>query len=93
MISPILSRRKLLEKGFKLATGFSAAAGLGHLGKIAASAQTVASDYKALVCVFLLGGNDSNNLVIPMSGQGASQYSQLRANLAVSNPLALGGTG
>ena len=32
-------------------------------------------------------------MVIPMSGQAASQYTALRANLAVKNPLALGSTG
>jgi uncharacterized protein (DUF1501 family) len=31
----------------------------------AAVAQTGISDYKALVCIFLQGGNDSNNLIIP----------------------------
>jgi uncharacterized protein (DUF1501 family) len=65
---------------------------LGHLGRISAHAQSPGSNYKALVCVFLFGGNDSNNLVIPMSGQAASQYKTLRANLAIPNPLALGST-
>jgi uncharacterized protein (DUF1501 family) len=87
------SRRFLLNKGFKLATTVGAAASLGHLGKISAFAQSAPSDYKALVCVFLFGGNDSNNMVIPMSGQAASQYTTLRANLAIKNPLALGTTG
>src|SRR5436190_23035137 len=30
-----------------------------------ALAQTAPSDYKALVCVFLFGGADGNNLVVP----------------------------
>jgi uncharacterized protein (DUF1501 family) len=89
----MFSRRALLRTGFKVASTVGAAAGLGHLGKISAFAQNAESDYKALVCVFLFGGNDSNNLVIPMSGQAASQYTTLRANLAIKNPLALGSTG
>ena len=32
-------------------------------------------------------------MVIPVSGQAASQYTTLRANLAIKNPLALGSTG
>jgi uncharacterized protein (DUF1501 family) len=93
MTHNMLSRRYLLKKGFRLATTVGAAASLGHLGKISAFAQSSASNYKALVCVFLFGGNDSNNMVIPISGQSASQYKTLRANLAVANPLALGSTG
>lgn len=93
MTHTMLSRRNLLKKGLRLTTTLGTVAGLGHLGKISAFAQSAGSDYKALVCVFLFGGNDSNNLVIPMSGQAASQYSALRANLAIKNPLALGSTG
>ncbi len=93
MTHNMFSRRALLRTGFKVASTVGAAAGLGHLGKISAFAQNAESDYKALVCVFLFGGNDSNNLVIPMSGQAASQYTTLRANLAIKNPLALGSTG
>lgn len=39
------------------------------------------SDYKALVCVFLFGGNDSNNIVIPYTdydGDGADGYGPVR---------------
>ena len=90
MTTNSLSRRQLIRNGFKLATTLGAAAGFGHLGKMSAFAQTTGSDYKALVCVFLFGGNDSNNMVIPMSGQPAAQYTALRANLAIKNPLELG---
>jgi len=92
MMTNFLSRRQLLKNGFKLATTLGAAAGFGHLGKMSAYAQSSGSDYKALVCVFLFGGNDSNNMVIPMSGQPAAQYTTLRANLAIKNPLELGST-
>jgi uncharacterized protein (DUF1501 family) len=89
----MFSRRQLIRGGFKMATTLGAAATFGHLGKMSAFAQSAGSDYKALVCVFLFGGNDSNNMVIPVSGQAAAQYTTLRANLAVKNPLALGNTG
>ena len=43
------------------------------------------NDYKALVCVFLDGGNDGNNSVIPNYTEGYNQYAAARAaqNLAI----------
>lgn len=40
------------------------------------------SDYKALVCIFLNGGNDSNNLVIPR-GAAHANYAAIRQNLTI----------
>ncbi|MGV3530869.1 MAG: DUF1501 domain-containing protein [Chthoniobacteraceae bacterium] len=40
------------------------------------------NDYKALVCIFLNGGNDSNNLVIPRGSEYAN-YNAIRQNLAI----------
>ena len=34
----------------------------------ALAAAAAPADYKALVCVFLFGGNDANNMVIPVDG-------------------------
>jgi uncharacterized protein (DUF1501 family) len=35
------------------------------------SAATIpASDYKALVCLFLYGGNDANNVIVPHDNSG-----------------------
>jgi uncharacterized protein (DUF1501 family) len=47
-----------------------------------ALAQT-GSDYRALVCVFLYGGNDSNNLIIPQDGERYRAYVSARAMLAL----------
>ena len=41
------------------------------------------ADYKALVCVFLLGGNDSWNMVVPSSDAEHAVYASSRQNLAV----------
>lgn len=38
------------------------------------NAQGGGGDYKALVCVFLSGGNDSNNTLIPLTGTVRSHY-------------------
>lgn len=46
-------------------------------------------DYKALVCVFLNGGNDSLNMLLPLEGEARSLYEQSRQNLAVASPLAI----
>ena len=41
------------------------------------------SDYRALVCVFLFGGNDSFNVLVPRSDAEYNIYSQSRQNLAI----------
>lgn len=43
-----------------------------------AVAQSDISDYKALVCVFLQGGNDSNNLIIPTIQAEYDNYAAIR---------------
>jgi uncharacterized protein (DUF1501 family) len=54
---------------------------LFDLGSIAAAAGS--GDYKALVCLFLYGGNDSNNLLIPGSGGDYAGYAAGRGVLAL----------
>jgi uncharacterized protein (DUF1501 family) len=39
------------------------------------SARAAAADYRALVCVFLFGGNDGNNLVVPVDARHADYLS------------------
>lgn len=72
------TRRSFLRQGGLLAT----ATGLGGLGMINAFAQS-APDYKALVCVFLLGGNDGHNLLVPMSGADYNAFRAARGSLAL----------
>jgi len=40
-------------------------------------------DYKALVCVFLVGGNDSWSMVVPRSAAEYDAYARSRQNLAI----------
>jgi uncharacterized protein (DUF1501 family) len=42
------------------------------------------SNYKALVCVFLFGGNDANNTIIPMDDSTFTAYTSARAGLALT---------
>jgi uncharacterized protein (DUF1501 family) len=85
-----MKRRKFLAHAGALA----GAAVLGQLGAFAARAAST-GDYKALVCVFLYGGNDSNNMVVPIDATGYANYAKLRSTLALSQsqllPLAVSG--
>ena len=52
-------------------------AGMRPFGALNALAATT-TDYKALVCIFLYGGNDSNNMVVPYDTKGYNNYAALR---------------
>jgi uncharacterized protein (DUF1501 family) len=56
--------------------------GLKQFGALNALAQTTPS-YKALVCIFLFGGNDANNMVIPYDSADYTNYATLRGDLAL----------
>jgi uncharacterized protein (DUF1501 family) len=75
------SRRTFLRCCCSLGAG-TAGLHLARLGAVSASAQTT-SGYKAIVCVFLFGGNDSNNTVVPLSASGYGAYSSVRRGLAI----------
>jgi uncharacterized protein (DUF1501 family) len=74
------SRRSFLTAASMVAAGN--ALGFQPFGMLNALAQT-SSDYKALVCVFLYGGNDSNNTLIPFDSTGYANYAKLRGPLAL----------
>jgi len=40
-------------------------------------------DYKALICVFMSGGNDSNNLIVPRNPAQHANYASIRQNLTI----------
>jgi uncharacterized protein (DUF1501 family) len=79
-----INRRKFL-------TQLGAAAGLGALSdleRIAAAAtlgssqsKLLGEDYRALVCIFMFGGNDANNMVIPTSTTEYQQYASGRTSV------------
>jgi len=58
-------------------------AGLRPFGALNALAGTT-PDYKALVCIFLFGGNDANNMVVPFDTAGYNSYSTVRGPLALA---------
>ena len=75
------NRREFLKKIACLG-----AAGVGshvtRLGLMNAQAQST-STYKALVCVFLFGGNDSNNMIVPADTPRYGAYQTMRTALAL----------
>ena len=85
MNPPILSRRKFLQRAACAAVGTRGIVStIWNLRAInAAVAQAPPGDFKALVCVFLYGGNDSANLLIPRDTASYAAYANLRGILAI----------
>ncbi|MEY4505786.1 MAG: hypothetical protein RL297_364 [Pseudomonadota bacterium] len=80
-----ITRRALLQKTSALAlTPAVAPLGLGLMGMANAAAQT-ATDYKALVYVFMHGGNDCYNTVVPFDTNNYNQYFSKRQGEASGN--------
>ena len=57
-------------------------AGFGLLG--ARPTRAAVNDFKALVCIYLYGGNDGNNLIVPLDPAHYTPYTQIRGGLALS---------
>lgn len=78
------SRRDFMRAaGCAALTAAPVTAGLLGRNAAAATAQTGAnSDYKAIVCIFLYGGNDSNNLIVPIDSR-YHDYATVRTTLAL----------
>src|SRR5260221_520350 len=75
-----LPRRDFL----KLLSGITAVPLMGGLSELALGAGPF-NDYRALVCVFLFGGNDAHNMIVPLDSRFAT-YAANRGPLAL--PLA-----
>ncbi|MEO8460585.1 MAG: hypothetical protein ABI451_08660, partial [Dokdonella sp.] len=88
-----VNRREFLRKSICAALGgASAFSALGSLKLIASAAAADigargAGDYKALVCVFLYGGNDGINTIVPIGGQAKTDYLASRGDLALTSGL------
>jgi uncharacterized protein (DUF1501 family) len=81
------TRRDFIRLSCCSAATLSTLAGLGRFGMMSAlAAGPTCTGYKALVCIFLFGGNDSNNLIVPNTTAGYQLYSSGRGG---TNALAL----
>ncbi len=87
------SRRQFLRQAglFSALTGAAAPLALNLTAMGTATAQSV-GDYKALVCLFLFGGNDAFNMVLPTDAASWSAYSTTRNQAPDSIALLPAGT-
>ncbi|MFK8081232.1 MAG: DUF1501 domain-containing protein [Granulosicoccus sp.] len=76
------NRRDFLR--WNLALAASLAPGLGIVNAMRpVHAASISGGYKALVCVYLAGGNDSFNMFVPYGGSAHSAYATARQDLAI----------
>ena len=74
-----ISRRAFLRRSGQVAVmGGAASYALGLAGLGEAAAFSAGADYKALVCVFLYGGNDHNSMLIPIDAANYARYAAIR---------------
>src|SRR5579859_6765817 len=79
-VSVLQTRRQFIRQAACAALGTSAlTCAIRDLRFMnAAVAQSNIQDYKALVCIFLSGGNDSNNLIVPAIPAEYDSYASIR---------------
>ena len=80
----IKSRRDFMKTAISTMGGLGVLGSFGKFGEMNALASTSAP-YQALVCIFLAGGNDSHNMVVPINTaqQNYGVYAQGRQGLAL----------
>lgn len=77
------TRRAFLRRAGQLAFTGTALPTVLNLAAIGEAAAFNATDYKALVCVFLFGGNDYANTVINYDATSHAQYAAIRGGIAI----------
>ena len=78
------SRREFLKlAAARSATRFAPPLALS-LAALGESAAATATDYKALVCVFMIGGNDNFNTLVPYDAPNYAIYNQQRPAIATA---------
>ncbi|MEO8152495.1 MAG: DUF1501 domain-containing protein [Rhizobacter sp.] len=88
-----LDRRRWLMRS---SAGLAGALGVGTAGNLLLGTQRAyAADYQALVCIFLYGGNDGLNTIVPGDTARYNQYAAVRKSLALPSGslLPIAGTG
>ncbi len=97
------TRRDFLRNTACALGGMALASTVENLGIVHALTPQAATGYKALVCIFLNGGNDGNNMVIPFDPNSSTEYPAYsaarsaaglaipQANLLQITPIGLGG--
>ena len=73
------ARRLFLRQAGALSALGSVGAPLAlNLAAMGSAAAQSSSDYKALVCIFMFGGNDAFNMVLPTDGASWANYTAVR---------------
>ncbi|MFO1338693.1 MAG: DUF1501 domain-containing protein [Burkholderiaceae bacterium] len=80
------TRRAFLQRLSGLAATGVAAPWALNLAAMGNAAAATAADYRALVCVFLYGGNDQSNTLVPYDSASYTRYQSLRPGLAYARP-------
>lgn len=94
-----ISRRRFLGEASCAAVGSTALLSsllqLRMTSTAAAQEMSPDDDYKALVCLFLAGGNDSFNMLVPNNNDAYTEYKNTRDNIAIDQgdllPITTGG--
>src|SRR3954449_13496931 len=78
----VITRRDFIRQAACAAVGTtamtSAIRDLRFMNAAVAQTNIGPTDYKALVCIFLAGGNDSNNLIVPTINSEYNSYASIR---------------
>jgi uncharacterized protein (DUF1501 family) len=88
------TRRDFLRRSACALGGVALASSVESFGLVSALAQGQAADYRALVCVFLNGGNDGDNMIVPLdqydgpAGSTTTGYSNVRNAAGLAIPRA-----
>lgn len=96
------NRRNFLKAAGLVSAGLSTAKSslfnLRNIGAVAGQEAAAAGDYKALVCLYLGGGSDSFNILVPRGASEYAEYAATRSNLALAqdqllpiSPINVGG--
>lgn len=84
----LISRRRFLGQASCAAVSslpvLSTLLNLKFASSIASAQSLPGDDYRALVCVFLNGGNDSFNMLVPRGASEYAEYAAVRQDLALA---------
>src|SRR6266478_2440177 len=83
------SRRDFLRTSVCALGGMALASSIDSFGIVHALTPQTATDYKALVCIFLNGGNDGNNMLVSLDQYNGPAGSTTEGYFNVRNPAGL----
>ena len=77
-----IARRAFLRRAGQLGLAGVATPWALNLAAIGEAVAFTATDYKAIVCVFLYGGNDYGNTLVPFDNANYAKYAAIRTGIA-----------